>query len=90
MGIDRINDFTPGEDLIGLSKAAFPNLGYHFFGTVTEDASVGSSTAAIVYNTSNGSLFYNSNGADAGLGNGGQFASLFGQPTLAAKDFILT
>lgn len=54
LGVDRINDFTPGEDLIGLSKAAFPNLGNDFFGTVTEDASVGSSAAAIVYNTSNG------------------------------------
>jgi serralysin len=90
LGIDRINDFTPGEDSIGLSKAAFPNLGHDFFGTVTEDASVGSSTAAIVYNTSNGSLFYNPNGADAGLGNGVQFASLFGQPTLSAQDFTLT
>jgi hypothetical protein len=84
------NDFKPGNDLIGLSKAAFPNLGNDFFGTVTEDISVGSSAAAIVYNTSNGKLFYNANGADAGLGNGSQFASIFGQPTLSAQDFILT
>jgi serralysin len=90
LGVDRINDFTPGEDLIGLSKAAFPNLGNDFFGTVTEDASVGSSAAAIVYNTSNGKLFYNTNGVDSGLGNGGQFASIFGQPTLSAQDFTLT
>jgi serralysin len=89
LGVDRINDFIPGEDLIGLSKAAFPNLGNDFFGTVTEDASVGSSAAAIVYNTSNGKLFYNTNGVDAGLGNGGQFANIFGQPTLSARDFTL-
>jgi Ca2+-binding RTX toxin-like protein len=89
LGVDRINDFKPGEDLIGLSKAAFPNLGNDFFGTVTEDASVGSSAAAIVYNTSNGNLFYNNNGVDAGLGNGGQFASIFGQPALSAQDFKL-
>jgi serralysin len=90
LGVDRINDFTPSEDLIGLSKAAFPNLGNDFFGTVTEDASVGSSAAAIVYNTSNGKLFYNTNGVDSGLGNGGQFASIFGQPMLSAQDFTLT
>jgi hypothetical protein len=90
LGVDRINDFTPGEDLIGLSKATFPNLGKDFFGTVTDDASVGSSAAAIVYNTSNGSLFYNPNGVDSGLGTGGQFASIFGQPTLSAQDFTLT
>jgi serralysin len=89
LGVDRINDFTPGEDLIGLSKATFPNLGKDFFGTVTDDASVGSSAAAIVYNTSNGSLFYNPNGVDSGLGTGGQFASIFGQPTLAAQAFKL-
>jgi serralysin len=90
LGVDRINDFKPGEDLIGLSKAAFPNLGNDFFGTVTDDALVGSSAAAIVYNTSNGSLFYNPNGVDSGLGTGGQFTSIFGQPTLSAQDFTLT
>jgi serralysin len=90
LGVDRINDFTPGEDLIGLSKAAFPNLGNEFFGTITEDASAGSSAAAIIYNTSNGKLFYNNNGIESGFGDGGQFANIFGQPTLSAQDFILT
>jgi serralysin len=93
LGLDRINDFTPGEDLIGLSKATFANLGNDFassFGTVTDDATVATSAAAIVYNTSNGKLFYNTNGVDAGLGDGAQFASVFGQPALAAENFTLT
>jgi Ca2+-binding RTX toxin-like protein len=90
LGVDRINDFTPGEDLIGLSKATFAHLSQDCasnFATVTDDASAASSGAAIVYNTSNGKLFYNTNAVDAGFGDGGQFASLFGQPTLSAQDF---
>jgi serralysin len=92
LGVDRINDFTPGEDLIGLSKATFANLGQDFasnFASVTDDASAEISTAAIVYNSGSGKLFYNTNGVDAGFGDGAQFASLFGQPALSAQDFKL-
>jgi serralysin len=92
LGIDRINDFTPGEDSIGLNKATF-NLSKRDFASnfaiVTDDASAATSTAAIVYNSGSGSLFYNPNGIDVGFGTGGQFASLFGQPTLSACDFKL-
>jgi serralysin len=93
LGIDRINDFRPGEDLIGLTKATFSNLGADLasaFGTVTDDAAAEASSASIVYNTGNGKLFYNANGADAGFGDGGQFANIFGQPALSAENFILT
>jgi serralysin len=92
LGIDRINDFTPGEDSIGLNKATFNLFKRDFasnFAIVTDDASAATSTAAIVYNSGSGSLFYNTNGIDVGFGNGGQFASLFGQPTLSACDFKL-
>ena len=92
LGVDRINDFTPGEDLIGLNKATFNLANQDFacnFAIVTDDASAAISTAEIVYNASSGSLFYNANGIDAGFGNGSQFASLFGQPTLSAQDFKL-
>jgi serralysin len=92
LGVDRINDFTPGEDLIGLSKATFANLGQDFasnFASVTDDASAATSAAAIVYNTGSGKLFYNTNGLDTGFGDGGQFANLFGQPALSAQDFKL-
>jgi serralysin len=92
LGIDRINDFTSGEDLLGLSKATFNLSKQDFacnFATVTEDAAAATSKAAIIYNTSNGNLFYNTNGVDTGFGDGGQFANLFGQPALSAQDFKL-
>jgi serralysin len=89
----RINDFTPGEDMIGLSKTMFAGLTNNLasvFGTVTDDAAAAVSKALLVYNTSNGSLTYNANGAAAGLGDaGGQIALVFGQPTLTARDFKL-
>jgi serralysin len=88
----RINDFTPGEDMIGLSKTMFTGLTNDLtgaFGTVT-DAAAAVSQALLVYNTSNGSLTYNANGAEAGFGDaGGPIALVFGQPTLTARDFKL-
>jgi serralysin len=93
LGIDRINDFTTNQDLIGLSKATFTILNKNFarmFETVIDDVAAATNAAAIIYNTSNGNLFYNTDGATDGFGSGGQFASLFGQPTLSAQDFKLT
>jgi serralysin len=93
LGIDRINDFTTHQDLIGLSKATFTLLSDNvasFFGTVADNAAAETSGAAIIYNTTNGELFYNTDGATSGFGTGGQFASLFGQATLSARNFVLT
>jgi Ca2+-binding RTX toxin-like protein len=92
-GVDRINDFVPDEDLIGLSKATFTKVGRNLdraFAIVTDDAATETNKATIVYNVSNGKLFYNNNGIDPGFGEGGQFASIFGQPALSAENFILT
>jgi serralysin len=93
LGIDRINDFVVDEDLIGLSKATFTNLSDDFasvFGTVTDDVAAETSVASIVYNTSNGKLFYNSNGLEKGFGEGGQFATIFGNPVISAEDFTIS
>jgi serralysin len=92
LGVDRVNDYTHGEDLIGLSKAAFTNLGEDFasaFGTVSDDMAAKTSEALIVYNTSNGRLYYNANGDKAGFGEGEQFATFLEQPTLSAENFTL-
>lgn len=92
LGIDNVNDFVPDEDLIGLSKATFTNIGRNFaraFATVTDDVAAETSQASIIYNTNNGRLFYNTNGVDAGFDEGGQFANVFGQPALSAENFIL-
>jgi Ca2+-binding RTX toxin-like protein len=91
--IDNVNDFVPGEDLMGLSKATFTNISKRSFAkafaTVTDDAAAATSQASIIYNTNSGGLFYNTNGVDAGFGEGGQFANVFGQPALSAENFIL-
>jgi ATP-dependent protease HslVU (ClpYQ) peptidase subunit len=55
----------------------------------TELSVAGSSSAFIVYNTSNGKLFYNADRAVAGLGDGGQFATLSNKPLLDAGDFAV-
>ena len=55
----------------------------------TVENSPGSSEGVIVYNSSNGGLFYNANGSDPGLGEGGQFATLNDTPILMADNFVL-
>jgi uncharacterized repeat protein (TIGR01451 family) len=98
-GIDSLTDFSQAEtDRIVLDKTTFTALqsrvGRGFsradeFAVVVSDAAVNRSAAKIVYNSANGKLFYNQNGAAAGLGVGGNFAVLTGNPSLAASDFVL-
>jgi Ca2+-binding RTX toxin-like protein len=99
LGVDTITDFALTADKITLSKTTF-NLASAVttgsdigFSVVSEFASVTSnadtSSAMIVYNSSTGGLFYNSNGSDVGFGSGGQFAVITGNPVLTATDFKL-
>jgi Tol biopolymer transport system component len=99
LGIDTITDFHHGKtDLILLDKTVFASLeseqGRGFsviaeFGTVSSDKAAATSDAYIVYNSSNGNLFYNANGNKAGFGGGGQFAILEGAPEVDANDFVI-
>jgi len=59
------------------------------FAIVTTARAARNSTAAIVYSSSNGGLYYNANRAVSGWGSGGQFATLTQTPAIAASDFIL-
>ncbi|MGL5871677.1 MAG: M10 family metallopeptidase C-terminal domain-containing protein, partial [Xenococcaceae cyanobacterium] len=59
------------------------------FASVANDAAVGTSYSAIVYSSATGNLFYNSDGAIAGLGTGAQFATVSGIPAVSANDFVL-
>jgi Ca2+-binding RTX toxin-like protein len=97
-GRDTIQDFGTGNDQISLSKSVFASLtsvvGQGFsvgreFAVVQNDTLAFTSNALIVYNSSNGSLYYNQNGTAAGFGTGGAFASLTTTPTLTASNFSL-
>ncbi|MBN3939459.1 hypothetical protein [Nostoc sp. NMS9] len=88
LGVDIISDFTPEQDKIQLSKSTFTALSNSVFptklnsadfATVTNDTLAASSSAVIVYNSANGSLFYNPNGSAADfaeINSGGKFAQL--------------
>ncbi len=97
IGVDSITDFAIGEDKIQLSKTSFAALtqstgnllGASFISVATE-AEAEAATAAIVYNSSNGNLFYNADANVPGFGiNGGQFANLSGAPTLTSNNFTV-
>ncbi len=100
MGVDTIADFTAGQDKIELylntfNALPFPinfqnnpvALGAVNFASVIDDAAAATDAAKIVYSQATGTLFYNTNGTDAGLGEGDAFAKLTGNPTLTAADF---
>ncbi|MGG6298161.1 hypothetical protein ACQ4M4_27525 [Leptolyngbya sp. AN02str] len=98
LGKDRIDDFELGVDRIVLDKTTFTTLqsvsGNSFskaseFAKVTSDAAAATSNALIVYNTSNGRLFYNSNGASSGFGLGDFFATLNNKANVSASDFVI-
>jgi len=97
LGVDWLVDFDGAEgDRIGLSQTVFHrisrmgfNLRSHDFARISRDRDAGSSSARIVYNTLNGRLFYNENGAHRGLGQGGQFAVLEGAPELSHSSFTV-
>jgi Ca2+-binding RTX toxin-like protein len=103
-GTDIINDFDPFSDKIVLDKTTFTSLnsraGNGFsviseFAVVRTDGAARTSRAEIVYNSTNGKLFYNPNGATIGYGGGGFFALLqdgdyYPTPPVLTKDnFIL-
>ncbi len=101
LGVDTITDFLRGTDKIVLDKTTFTALTsvsgsalstseFATINSATNGATLaGSSAARIVFNSANGQLFYNSNGTTAGLGTGGQFATLSGISALANTDLLV-
>lgn len=95
-GIDTIKNFVRSDDQFVLFKSTFtsigsaPGTGFSIpseFKIVTGASNGSTSTADIIYNSTNGKLYYNQDGADVGFGTGGQFAVLAGSPTLTTSDF---
>lgn len=87
LGVDTIVDFNAAEDRIRLSRTTFsalPNLSLSAseFAVVGSDGAAAISPAVIVYNSVNGSLFYNANRSTDGFAGtftgGGKFAQLWG------------
>jgi Ca2+-binding RTX toxin-like protein len=97
LGVDTINDFNPSEgDKIQLSKTTFDALSNTVFPSalnaanfaiVASDALAATSGAEIVYNSSNGILYYNPNREADNFGEGGQFATLTTKPSLTTTSF---
>jgi Ca2+-binding RTX toxin-like protein len=102
IGVDSITDFSKIEaDKVQLSKTYFTALATTAgnpllatdFSSVTTDLAAATAVGTIVYNNTNGKLFYNADGATnnaatAGFGtNGGQFVQLTAGLALTAADF---
>jgi Ca2+-binding RTX toxin-like protein len=94
--VGTTTDFTQGQDTIGISSCLIGGFGYYGtlqaadFASVSNEAdfnTAASGTAKIIYNSSNGNIFYNAKVAEAGLGNGSQFATAQGAPALTTADF---
>jgi len=87
---DLIADFEAGTDKIALDDAVFTQIGGP--GALSANAFVVGTAAAdaddrIIYDSSTGQLFYDADGNGAGAAV--LFATLQGNPTLAASDFLV-
>jgi Ca2+-binding RTX toxin-like protein len=101
VGVDKIRGFRRGSDKIvldqttftALTSAAGGGLSGSDFATINASTNgaliAGGSSARIVFNSFNGDLFYNPDGATAGLGTGGLFAHLSGLTSLSRSDFLV-
>ena len=97
LGIDVITDLEVNTDKIVLNQRTFTALTPTLDGVmnagdfemVADDDLAAVSEAFITYSSSTGNLFYNQNGSDEGLGEGGQFATLQNIPTLSEADFLI-
>ena len=89
--IDRILDFTPGQDKVHLSLSVFSALGEE--GPLGEGLFAANSTGTalddndyILYNTTTGALLYDADGSGAGVAI--QFATLSNKPEIKENDFF--
>lgn len=92
-GTDAIADFIVGEDTIALSQSTFTALtatgALTSFATVADATAAGASAELIAYDSNSGALYYNPDGTAAGLGTGGQFASLAPGLSLSTSNFTV-
>jgi Ca2+-binding RTX toxin-like protein len=87
LGVDIIHVFSVGLDTIVLDQTTFGAINNTDIGIVANDNAAEISDELITYSVATGNLFFNQNGAAAGLGTGDQFATLGNSPLLSTADF---
>ena len=85
LGIDQILDFTPEDDTIFLRKSIFGEK--LTFSQVNNLADASIAEASIVYESSSGSVYYNSDGNIWGFGTGGKFIQLASDLPILVEHF---
>ena len=93
--MDRITDFASPADQLAFENAVFTGLGSAGTFSSTDGRCVAGagltsgqdSNDRIIYNTTNGNLYYDANGSASG--GSVQIATLQGVPTLAASDITV-
>ncbi|MEL6231085.1 MAG: calcium-binding protein [Cyanobacteria bacterium J06626_14] len=96
IGTNQIQNFEAGDSIVldltvfaELNSAVGGALSADEFAVVNSAEEAALSDALIVYGADTGNLYYNPNGIEDGFGNGAQFATLEGAPTLTANDFVI-
>ena len=87
--MDVISNFNSGLDKIQLDSDTFGPITGANIAIVANDAAAETSSGLVTYSAATGNLFFNQNGAAAGLGTGAQFASINNAPLIAVTDFVV-
>ena len=96
IGTNQIQNFEAGDSIVldltvfaELASAVGGALSADEFAVVNSAEEAALSDALIVYGADTGNLYYNPNGLEEGFGNGAQFATIEGAPTLTTNDFVI-
>ncbi|MEO0396620.1 MAG: calcium-binding protein [Cyanobacteria bacterium P01_A01_bin.137] len=96
IGTNQIQNFEAGDSIVldmtvfaELNSAVGGALSASEFAVVNSAEEAALSDALIVYGADTGNLYYNPNGIEDGFGNGAQFATIEGAPTLTVNDFVI-
>lgn len=91
--VDTITDFKHDADVIALDDAVFkaigPSLSAGEFYAIAGASAAHDANDRIIYNTSNGRLYYDADGNKAGGVAAVHFATLTGKPLIDAGDFAI-
>ena len=95
-GTNQIQGFETIDSIVldvtvfaALTSADGGTLSASEFAVVNSAEEAALSDATIVYGANTGNLYYNPNGVEGGFGNGAQFATIEGAPTLDANSFVI-